>query len=98
MATLSGTTTYHHDAAGNRMQVDHPDGTSDYFTWDALGRMTVAEVGDNVTTLSYNAAGRRVIKETPTGATSFRYDHKRQGNMFDHFCSAWVGENFLSSE
>ena len=76
MATLSGITTYTHDAAGNRTRVDPPDGTADTFAWDARSQMTAATVGGNAVTMTYNAFRQRVSKTTSGGTTLCHYDHK----------------------
>jgi YD repeat-containing protein len=55
-----------HDAADNRTRVDHPDGTSDTFTWDARGQVTTATVGGNLVNHDLPAPRSRPPHAYPT--------------------------------
>ncbi|MFT5522769.1 MAG: RHS repeat-associated protein, partial [Pirellulaceae bacterium] len=71
-----GTTTYTHDASGNRTRVETPSQLTDY-QWDAENRMTVAQPIQGDIDFTYNADGQRVSRSTDVETKRFVYDFER---------------------
>lgn len=80
MGGISRTLAYQYDAAGNRIQVLHPDGAHFDFVYDAGNRMTGAS-GTSASgalgtylSLYYDGLGRRSTAARSMGATYYNYD------------------------
>ena len=70
------TTMYQRDSAHRPIAVYHPDGTSEYFEYNAHGQATVEKRRDGATwTNAYDLRGRRTSTTGPGGAcTGYGYD------------------------
>ena len=63
------------NALDKTIKITQNDGTSVYYSYDALGNLTQTKVGNRVTSITYDKLGRKVALNTPeSGKTTYSYN------------------------